>query len=59
MDERDVVALYPFDKEHFPVDPEFKNKTNVDNKTDDRHGIAGYLGDQDVARRIYDALVEA
>lgn len=60
MDERDVVALYPLDAQHYqlnPADPAIENKTNVRNKTRNRHGIAGYLDDQDVARRIYDALL--
>lgn len=59
MDERDVVALYPLDRYHFEVDPMIENKTNVDNETNNRHGISGYLNDKDVARRIFDALVVA
>jgi hypothetical protein len=58
MDKRDVVALYPLSKAHFPIDPEVENKTDVSNQTENRHGIAGYLNDPVVARRIYDALVE-
>ncbi|MGE0684974.1 MAG: alpha/beta hydrolase [Candidatus Binatia bacterium] len=60
MDERDVVALYPLNMGHFPVDPTnpaIENKTDVRNKTENRHGIAGYLDDKEVAKRIYDALV--
>lgn len=60
MDERDVVALYPLDPKHFPLDPAdpgIENKTDVHNRTSNRHGIAGYLDDKDVARKIYDALV--
>jgi hypothetical protein len=59
MDERDVVALYPLDTTHFPLDPAapaIENKQDVRNKTTNRHGIAGYLDDREVARRIYDAL---
>ena len=56
MDERDVVALYPLDAAHFPVTPAIENKTNVDNPTENRHGISGYLSDAVVAKRIYDAL---
>jgi len=59
MDERDVVALYPLDVHHFPLDPavpEITNKRDVRNKTTNRHGIAGYLDDQEVAKRIHDAL---
>lgn len=54
MDERDVVALYPL---AFDVDPAIENKTDVDNHTENRHGIAGYLDDREVARTIYDAVV--
>jgi hypothetical protein len=60
MDERDVVALYPLTAAQFPlnpVNPAIENKTNVRNKTENRHGIAGYLDDKEVARKIYDALV--
>jgi len=56
MDERDVVALYPLTRRHFAVDPEIENKTDVDNHTRNRHGIAGYLDDADVARIIHKAL---
>jgi hypothetical protein len=60
MDERDVVALYPLTAAQFPlnpVNPAIENKTDVRNKTENRHGIAGYLDDKEVARKIYDALV--
>lgn len=56
MDQRDVVALYPLDGTHFPIDPAIENKTDVDNDTENRHGISGYLIDKEVAKRIYDAL---
>ena len=57
MDDRDVVALYPLDSEHFDVDPAIENKTDVDNFTENRHSIDGYLSDPVVAKRIYEALV--
>lgn len=60
MDGRDIVALYPLDPEHFPLDPvnpSIQNKTDVRNRTSNRHGIAGYLDDREVAKQIYDALV--
>jgi hypothetical protein len=60
MDERDVVALYPLTANQFPLDPlnpAIENKTDVKNKTENRHGIGGYLDDKEVARKIYDALV--
>jgi hypothetical protein len=56
MDERDVVALYPLDRDHFDVSPSIVNKTDVRNNTENRHGISGYLSDSEVARRIHDAL---
>ena len=62
MDDRDVVALYPLDTTRFPLDPAMpgiENKRDVQNKTTNRHGIAGYLDDKEVARRIYDGLTAA
>lgn len=56
MDERDVVALYPLDKRSFDISPAIRNKTTVRNHTENRHGIAGYLDDVDVAREIHAAL---
>lgn len=58
MDSRDIVSLQPLDAAHFNVTPAVENKTDVDNPTENRHGITGYLGDAMVARRIYEALVE-
>jgi hypothetical protein len=55
MDERDVVALHPLDSTNFNISPSIENKTDVDNYTDNRHGIAGYLDDAVVAKRIRDA----
>jgi len=60
LDERDVVALYPLDAGNFPLDPlnpAIENKRDVRNKTENRHGIAGYLDDAVVARRIHEALI--
>jgi hypothetical protein len=57
MDPDDVVALYPLDEHHFPVEPPIENKTDVKNQTENQHGIVGYLNDQEIAKRIYDALV--
>lgn len=59
MDDRDVVSLYPLTPEHFPIDPDepaIENRTDVRNRTTNRHGIAGYLDNRDVARLIHDAL---
>jgi hypothetical protein len=58
MDDRDVVSLYPLDKTHFGLTPVIDNKTNVKNGTSNRHGISGYLGDKEVAKKIYDAVTE-
>lgn len=56
MDDRDVVALFPLDATHFPIDPRVENRTDVDNPTSNRHGITGYLSDARVARTIHDAV---
>lgn len=59
-DKRDVVALYPLTTEYFPLDPlrpAIDEHDAVNNGTDNRHGIGGYLDDPVVARRIHDALV--
>jgi hypothetical protein len=55
-DERDVVALYPLDRNNFPVTPAVTNYGKVKNHTDNRHGIVGYLDDATVAKAIHDAL---
>ena len=55
-DDRDVVALYPLDAQRFPVQPAIVNYGKVKNPTPNKHGITGYLGDQEVALRIHRAL---
>ena len=58
-DDRDVVALYPLDQNHFPVHPKMiVNKSDVRNPTDNRHGIDGYLSDPVVAEWIAGMLAE-
>jgi hypothetical protein len=57
FDTRDVVALFPLDKTNFPVTPEIENYSSVINRTNDRHGIAGYLDDPTVAKRLLDSLI--
>jgi hypothetical protein len=57
FDKRDVVALYPLDAHNFSSQVRIENKGTVDNFTDNRHGIAGYLEDSDVARKIAEALL--
>lgn len=56
LDKRDVVALYPLNDEFFPTDRAIENKTDVDNHTQNRHGIDGYLADPRVAAKIYQGL---
>jgi hypothetical protein len=55
-DARDVVALYPLDAANFDVTPAIENKGDVDNSTDNRHGISGYLDDKVVAQKIVSSL---
>jgi hypothetical protein len=55
-DERDIVALNPLDDPYFPTDPAIINNNGVDNHTDNRHGIIGYLDDAAVAKQIVEAL---
>ncbi len=52
FDKRDVVALTPLDAANFPVTPPIENYDKVDNQTDNRHGIIGYLNDKTVAEQI-------
>ncbi len=55
-DRRDIVALNPLDDRHFPTTPAIINHGDVNNFTDNRHGIAGYLSDAEVARQLTAAL---
>lgn len=57
-DPRDVVSLYPLDKDHFGVTPAITNHGKVSNWTDNRHGIIGYLDDKLVAEAIHAELTE-
>ncbi len=56
FDRHDVVALYPLDAANFAITPAIKNYPYVNNHTDNRHGIGGYLDDADVAAQIAAAL---
>ena len=60
MDTRDYVSLFPLDEKHFPITGAgtIRNKMDVRNSTANRHGIAGYLKDAEVAKWIYDAVTE-
>jgi hypothetical protein len=57
FDKRDIVSLFPLDKKHFNIQPPIENKSHVENFTDNRHGIEGYLSDVLIAKTIYKALV--
>jgi hypothetical protein len=59
MDPDDIVALYPLEAPRWDIEPAIENKVDVDNDTPNQHGIAGYLSDAVVAKRIYDAVVAA
>jgi hypothetical protein len=52
-DNHDVVALYPLDRDNFDVSPAVTNYGSVQNWTDNRHGIVGYLDDVNVAKIIH------
>jgi pimeloyl-ACP methyl ester carboxylesterase len=52
FDPRDVVALYPLDANNFGIKPPIRNYSYVNNHTDNRHGIDGYLDDAEVATQI-------
>ncbi|MEU1972678.1 hypothetical protein ABZ477_13535 [Microbacterium sp. NPDC019599] len=56
-DTHDVVALRSLEPEWFDVQPPIKNLA-VENDTENKHGISGYLRDPDVAKWIHAALVE-
>jgi hypothetical protein len=55
-DARDIVALNPLDNTFFPTDPSIANFSNVNNQTENRHGIVGYLNNKEVATQIALAL---
>jgi hypothetical protein len=56
FDPRDIVALNPLNDDNFPTDPAIVNFAGVNNPTDNRHGIIGYLNNTSVARQIASAL---
>lgn len=56
FDPRDVVALEPLDASTWNIKPLIENKGDVDNFTDNRHGVSGYLDDPMVAQWISNAL---
>jgi hypothetical protein len=56
FDKRDVVALFPLDNDNFPVVPEIVNYADVNNQTDNRHGIVGYLNDRQIGEEVSRSL---
>ncbi len=55
-DERDVVALYPLAGGHFPINPTPIDHSAVWNRSDNSHGIVGYLNDSLVAAEVLKVL---
>jgi hypothetical protein len=51
-DAHDIVSLYPLDKDNFDVAPAIANNGMVQNWTDNKHSIAGYLDDANVAKTV-------
>ncbi|MDP9788995.1 hypothetical protein [Agrobacterium tumefaciens] len=59
-DDRDVVALNPLDTKYFPVQGgTVENYDKVRNRTDNAHGISGYLSDSLVGDRLFEAVMAA
>ena len=56
FDKRDMVALHSLAPPHFNV-RRILNHNHVQNGTENRHGISGYLSDPVVAKAIHDALL--
>lgn len=56
-DPRDIVSLFPLDSKYFNIDPNVVNYDSVNNTSDNRHNISGYLSDPEVAKNIYNALI--
>jgi hypothetical protein len=54
-DPRDVVALHPLDSNYFNILPAIEDFSGVDNFTENRHSIEGYLADPFVTRCVKDA----
>lgn len=58
FDRRDVVALRPLDQSTWDIDPPIENFSYVNNHTENRHGISGYLNDPTIARWVVEGLLE-
>ncbi|CAD6516303.1 hypothetical protein [Paraburkholderia metrosideri] len=59
FDPHDAVAMYPLNPENFPVGRVIENNAQVQNHTDNHHGISGYLDDDAVVGHILNALGRA
>ncbi len=57
FDQRDVVALFPLDKDSFDIAPPIENYDGVRNSTPNRHGAVGYLADTTVADKLYQCFM--
>ena len=55
-DRRDVVALYSLDADHFGITPPIVNNEDVRNRTQNAHGISGYMRNGAVADELHRAL---
>jgi hypothetical protein len=55
-DPKDVVALFPLSEDYFPAQP-IENKNDVENGSENHHGIEWYLSDPEVASSIHRALL--
>lgn len=56
FDRRDIVALNELNAGNFNISPPIVNFHGVNNFTENRHGIAGYLSDPTIAKVIFEAL---
>lgn len=56
LDPDDVVALHKLNNKHFPTGGTIENHDNVKNHTDNQHSIGGYLDDEKVAKRVFEAI---
>jgi hypothetical protein len=52
-DTRDVVSLFPLDSSNFLINSAIENDASVQNPTENRHGISGYLAHAPVAEAIF------
>lgn len=55
-DPRDVVALHPLNRKYFDILPPVEDFSSVDNFTNNRHSIEGYLNDPFVIQCLRETL---